>query len=112
MKNKIIGIFVCMLMIATALPVSGTLIESEQKNIVLNQNNKNGADRRMGIGFITNRTFLGDGTISFNCVFFLYVKYVDQRHGIYLYHSHESLEVPTGGIRYIGRHFAFFFDNW
>ena len=40
MKNKIVGIFVCMLLITTVVPVTGTIQENEHKNSMLNQNIK------------------------------------------------------------------------
>ena len=46
MKRKIIGIFVCMLLIGTVLPVSSSIIKNEQINLtkpnkISNLNNKN-----------------------------------------------------------------------
>jgi hypothetical protein len=102
MKKKIIGIFVIMLMIATVVPASGIVQESEHKNSVLNH-----GDHWIGIGFITNLTDLGDGLYTFNCICFLYWWNIDMRHGIHLYHSYDLFYSYFSGFRYFGRHFAF-----
>jgi hypothetical protein len=120
MKKKIIGIFVVLLMITTALPVSGTLQENEQKNIVLNQTNKTellpelnmNPGFIMGIGFFTNLTDLG-GAFSFNAVFFLIIQNEIPSHRIRLLHFHESYIVYTGGrIENFGEHFGFFLHQY
>jgi hypothetical protein len=109
------GIFVCMLMIATVVPVTGTIQENEHKNSMLNQNNKTVLSRMewsICIGLITNRTFLGDSYIRFNCVFLIYMGRFDGRYGFEIFHSREPFYFERGsGIRLIGRHFAFFISE-
>ena len=64
------------------------------------------------IGLITNRTFLGDSYIRFNCVFLIYMGRFDGRYGFEIFHSREPFYFERGsGIRLIGRHFAFFISE-
>ena len=111
MRKKIIGIFVCMLMIATVVPVSGTLQESEQKSSAVNQNNNSEPlfAFYFFIGFITNRTDMGN-YYSFNAVFLLRITNVKDipNRIIQLYHSHEWYLIWKDGIGLIGKHFVFY----
>ena len=114
MRNKIIGIFVCMLMIATVVPVTGTIQESEQKNSVVNQNNNPEAlilRKHLGgyIGFVTNKSSHGKYGIYYDAVFLLAFLPSDWSPYpvITLYHSHERIHIYKRIFNICGEHFIF-----
>ena len=110
MRTKIIGIFVIMLMIATAMPVTGTLQESEQKHSVANQNNNPEIRRLCGyIGFVTNKSSHGKYGIYYDAVFLLAFFPSDwgPRLVFKLYHSHERIHIYKRIFNICGEHFIF-----
>ena len=112
MRRKFIGFFVCMLLIVTIVPVSGTLQDSKQKNSVEDQNNETASSFKfvMGIGFITNRKDYGYGYYTCNAVLMLIFTNGGSRPlwRPTLYHSDEYLEIGAGRFDFCGKHFAFF----
>ena len=118
MRKKIIGIFVIMLMIATVVPVTGTLQESEQKNSVLSQNNETdvSGDIYMGIGFGINRKFSWDGNyVYYNVIFALTYERTAWSHRPYflIYSFFIKIQIVTNWwsneIRYFGKNFFIYY---
>jgi hypothetical protein len=113
MRKKIIGIFVIMLMIATLVPVTGTIQKSEQINNVVNQNNNPEALRLRKhlygyIGFVTNKSSHGKYGIYYDAVFLLAIVPTDYSPVSFaLYHSHERIHVYKRIFNFCGEHFIF-----
>jgi len=118
MRKKIIGIFVIMLMIATVVPVSGTIQESEQKNSVLSQNNKTDVTGEiyMGIGFGINRRFSSDGNyVYYNAIFALeyYSGAWSHRPNLHIYCCFMKITIRinwgNNTIGYFGKNFFYYY---
>jgi hypothetical protein len=106
MRTKIIGIFVIMLLIATALPSMGLAEETKQKNIVLNQNNKTKPMidyPAVLIGTINNKV-IGESYTSFHTV---YVICISKNWGNYIYGNNVLISVSNEYIGYFGEGFIF-----
>ena len=101
MIKTIIGICVIILMIATALPVSSTLQESKEKNIVLNQNNKTKPMTdypAVLIGTINNKV-IGESYTSFHTV---YVLCLSKGWGNHIWGNNVLISVSNEYIGYLG----------
>jgi hypothetical protein len=107
MRTKIIGIFVIMLLIATALPSMGLAEETKQKNIVLNQNNKTKPMTdypAVLIGTINNK-IIGESYTSFHTV---YVICISKNWGNHIpYTNNVLISVSNEYIGYLGEGFIF-----